>query len=240
MNQFNSSMSSESEVPMVDAEESSTTLSKKAAKKEAAKQEKLRRRQEAAAAAGVASLAVEEDEGEVANYYGDVPLKEQQSVLNPDAGKWTKAVHGKSWTEIGELTESLKGQEVLIRGRVHTSRAVGGKLAFIVLRDTGFTVQCVATLTPDLVSKKMVKFAQSLNRESFVDIIGTVSVPNVAINGATQQVEIQVSKIYCFSKAAPNLPINIEDAARSELDIEKALQVHLFSLFFTFTSIRQL
>jgi len=39
------------------------------------------------------------------------------------------------------------------------------------------------------------------------------------------QVEIQVRKVYCISRAMPTLPINLEDAARSEVEIEKALQV---------------
>lgn len=42
------------------------------------------------------------------------------------------------------------------------------------------------------------------------------------------QVEIQVRKLYCVNKALPSLPINIEDAARSEVEIEKALQVIIF------------
>jgi hypothetical protein len=42
----------------------------------------------------------------------------------------------------------------------------------------------------------------------------------------TLKVEVQVRKLYCVNKAMPTLPINIEDAARSEADIEKALQVH--------------
>ncbi|KAL2318826.1 hypothetical protein Fmac_032702 [Flemingia macrophylla] len=37
-------------------------------------------------------------------------------------------------------------------------------------------------------------------------------------------VEIQVRKLYCISRAVPTLPINLEDAARSEIEIEKALQ----------------
>ncbi|TQD77647.1 hypothetical protein C1H46_036856 [Malus baccata] len=37
------------------------------------------------------------------------------------------------------------------------------------------------------------------------------------------KVEVQVRKLYCVSKAAV-LPINIEDAARSDVEIEKALQ----------------
>lgn len=39
------------------------------------------------------------------------------------------------------------------------------------------------------------------------------------------QVELQVRKMHCVSRAVPTLPINIEDAARSEIEIEKALQV---------------
>ncbi|KAH7573931.1 hypothetical protein ACOSP7_007876 [Xanthoceras sorbifolium] len=220
-------MSSEAEapasVPVPEEEDSSQSISKKAAKKEAAKQEKLRRRQEAAAAAAVSSLSVDE-EGPLANNYGDVPLNELQSVNKPDAGKWTVAVNGKEWTKVGELTESMKDQEVLIRGRVHTTRPVGSKLTFVVLRQRGFTVQCVLSQKPDSVSKQMVKFVSSLNRESFVDVIGVVSVPGGPIKGASQQVEVQVRKLYCIGKAVPNLPINIEDAARSEIEIEKALQ----------------
>ncbi|GKF86279.1 hypothetical protein Tco_0254106, partial [Tanacetum coccineum] len=38
-------------------------------------------------------------------------------------------------------------------------------------------------------------------------------------------VEIQVRKIYCVDMAAPMLPISIDDAARSEAEIEHALEV---------------
>ncbi|KAL4391433.1 hypothetical protein AHAS_Ahas03G0244600 [Arachis hypogaea] len=37
-------------------------------------------------------------------------------------------------------------------------------------------------------------------------------------------VEVQVRKLYCVSRALPTLPINLEDAARSEAEIEKTLQ----------------
>ncbi|KAJ4707633.1 Aspartate--tRNA ligase, cytoplasmic [Melia azedarach] len=217
-------MSPDSETPssgnVPEEGDSSQPISKKAAKKEAAKQEKERRRREIEAAA--ASLSVEE-EGPLSKNYGNVPLSELQSVDNPGAGNWSEGVHGKNWTEVGALTESLKDQEVLIRGRVHTSRPVSGKLAFLVVRERGSTVQCVVTVKPDSVSKQMVKFVNALSKESIVDIIGVVSVPGVAIKGTTQQVEVQVKKIYCVSRAA-SLPINIEDASRSEAEIEKALK----------------
>lgn len=40
-------------------------------------------------------------------------------------------------------------------------------------------------------------------------------------------------KIYCISRAVPTLPINIEDASRSEAEIEEALKVnyHLLIAF---------
>jgi aspartyl-tRNA synthetase len=174
-------MSSESEIPKPDQEgedESSKSASKKAAKKEAAKQEKLRRRQEAAlAAAAASSLSIEEDP--LAANYGNIPLQDLQSKVEADL---------KAWTQVGDLTHELKEKEVLIRGRAQTTRAVGKNMAFVVVREKGFTVQCVVTARPDVVSKQMVKFAAGLSRESIVDIHGVVSVPSIAIKGTTQQV----------------------------------------------------
>ncbi|RWR91562.1 aspartate--tRNA ligase 2, cytoplasmic-like protein [Cinnamomum micranthum f. kanehirae] len=196
---------------LVAEEEGGKGLSKKAAKKEALKAEKaMRRQQEEEAAAAAASLSLEADP--LAGNYGDMPLADLQS----------KEVSGRRWTEIQSLVEELKDEEVLIRGRAQTIRAVGKNMAFVVLRRMGFTVQCVVTAAPELVSRQMVKFAAGLSRESIVDIQGIVTVPGVPIKGASQQVEVQVRKIYCISRAAPHLPINIEDAARSEKEIEEA------------------
>ncbi|CAM8913396.1 unnamed protein product [Rhodiola kirilowii] len=207
-------MASSDPNPAPEAEQAQ--ISKSAAKKEAAKKEKERRKAEAVAAAaataGVNTMSVENDP--LAANYGNVAFTDLQS----------KEVTGRKWSEIGSLNELLKGQMVLVRGRAQTIRAVGKKIAFVVVRERGATVQCVVTVKPDEVSLQMVKFVNALSRESHVDIEGFVSVPDVAIKGASQQVEIQVRKIYGVSRAVPNLPINIEDAARSEEEIQKALQ----------------
>ncbi|KAJ0876129.1 putative aspartate--tRNA ligase [Helianthus annuus] len=201
---------------------SSQETSKKAAKKEAAKAEKLRRKQEAAAAAaaasGVAGVSIDGPDP-LASNYGDVPIEEIQS----------KAVSGRVWTTVSSLTEEFKDQTVLIRGRAQAIRAVGKKMAFLTIRERGYTVQCVLTVAPEVVSAQMVKFATGISKESFVDIEGVVTVPPEAIKGASQQmicglVEIQVRKIHCVNRAATVLPINVEDAARSEVEIEKALE----------------
>ena len=175
-------MSSESEIPKPDQEgedESSKSASKKAAKKEAAKQEKLRRRQEAASAAAAAASSLSIEEDPLAANYGNIPLQDLQSKVEADL---------KAWTQVGDLTHELTEKEVLIRGRAQTTRAVGKNMAFVVVRAKGFTVQCVVTARPDVVSKQMVKFAAGLSRESIVDIHGVVSVPSIAIKGTTQQV----------------------------------------------------
>jgi hypothetical protein len=39
------------------------------------------------------------------------------------------------------------------------------------------------------------------------------------------QVEVHVTKIYCISQAAVQLPINLEDCARSEVDFQKGEEV---------------
>ncbi|ONK82043.1 uncharacterized protein A4U43_C01F35540 [Asparagus officinalis] len=144
--------------------------------------------------------------------YGDVPTEEIQS----------KTISGRKWTEIGSLTADLADQSVLIRGSAQAIRAVGKKMAFLVVRQFMSTVQCVVTVDKEFVSAQMVKFANGLSKESIVDVAGVVSIPKEAIKGTTQQVEIQVKKIYCINRAVPNLPINIEDAARSEKEFEKA------------------
>ncbi|KAI7983792.1 Aspartate--tRNA ligase 2, cytoplasmic [Camellia lanceoleosa] len=209
-------MSSEPQNPPMEQQqhqehEEGSTQSKKAAKKEAAKLEKLRRREEKSASGASAADAPDP----LAANYGDVPLEDLQS----------KAVSGRKWIEIANLNEELKDQNVLIRGRAHAIRSVSKKMAFLVVRERGFTVQCVLSVAPDVVSLQMVKFATGLSKESYVDVEGTISVPKDPIIGASQQqVEIQVKKLYCITKAVPALPINIEDAARSEIEIEKALQ----------------
>ncbi|KAI3872285.1 hypothetical protein MKX03_021407 [Papaver bracteatum] len=189
------------------------TLSKKAAKKEAMKLEKLKLQQEAAAAAAALAAASREADP-LSENYGDVPLQDLQS----------KPVSGRIWTEIGLVNESLKAKTVLVRGQIQTSRIVGKNIGFLVLREEMFTIQCILIVADNLVSRQMVKFATSLNIESYVEIEGIVSVPDAPIKGATQLVELHVRKIYCISKAILKLPINIVDASRSEADIKNALR----------------
>ncbi|KAJ0967316.1 hypothetical protein J5N97_024233 [Dioscorea zingiberensis] len=187
-------------------------ISHKQAKKEAMKSEKLRKKQEVAAVTDTASQIKSLELDPRAGDYGDIPLEELQ----------LKAVSGRKRTKIWFLNSELAGSTVLLRGYAQTIRPVSKKMAFLVVRNSMSTVQCILTVGEDCGSPQMVKFATGLSRESIIDVEGVVSIPKDPIKGATQQVEIQVRKLYCVNRAVPNLPFNLEDAARSEREFEKA------------------
>jgi len=64
------------------------------------------------------------------------------------------------------------------------------------------------------VPKDLIKFIGIIPKESIVDVIGTVTKPTEMIEGCTQNVEIQIAKIFVVSRADNEIPFLIEDAAR--------------------------
>lgn len=166
----------------------------------------------AARQAAQAMAAAKEEPDELSGNYGDLPMEAVQS----------KEVSGRKWSKVGELGEESVGQVVELRGRVHSVRAKG-KMGFLVLREGGHTVQCVLSVQEGgHVSKGMVKYVGQLSKESIVDVQGEVVKPEKPIESTSQQVEVHVRKVQAISKAASVLPLSLEDAARSEHEIEAA------------------
>lgn len=66
----------------------------------------------------------------------------------------------------------------------------------------------------------MVTYASKIPKESIIEMVGTVTVPENPIQGCTQQVELKVKEIWCVNKSVPYLPFQIEDASRKVLDQE--------------------
>lgn len=108
----------------------------------------------------------------------------------------------RQWTAVKDLR---KDTEVWVRARVHLTRAKGS-LAFTVLRQSCFTVQCVG-------SGSLAKPMGRVPSESIVDVFGKVT---EAVTTCTQPVEIQVAKFLIVSKALPDLPFQVVDASKSE------------------------
>lgn len=115
------------------------------------------------------------------------------------------------------------GSKVWLRGRVNSIRVKGGS-CFLVLRQNSFdTIQAVFFKDKEDPegSSKMIKYLKSLTTESMVDLEGTVSAAEVR-SCSVQDAEIVISRIHSVSKADAMLPFLVEDAARSEKEVEES------------------
>jgi aspartyl-tRNA synthetase len=135
----------------------------------------------------------------------------------------SKAKSDRVWTPLSELDASKDGQTVLVRARLHSTRAKG-KLAFLVVRERLETLQvCVAASEEAGIPVEMVSFvSRGVPAESIVEIEGTVSVPPNPLKSVTRsEVELTAARIFVLSRAAPSLPIRVEDCERPEVVIEE-------------------
>ena len=179
------------------ADLSAATLSKKQQKKDARKAEKAEK-----AAQRQQQQQPADAEDPFATNYGDVPVEEIQS----------KAISGRSWTKIGDLDADAAGRSVLIRGATQAIRPVSKKMAFVVLRQSMSTVQCVLVASADAgVSTQMVRFATALSKESIVDVEGVVSLPKEPLKATTQQVRstciLLCNSLVQFLSSESNKPV---------------------------------
>jgi aspartyl-tRNA synthetase len=159
----------------------------KAAKKAAAKAKEAEQKAAQQAAA---------DEDTAKEMYGDLPQ-----------GRVT-AKHLKN------LSEEHVDQEVTVITRIHNSRSQSAKLAFLMLRQQGKTLQAVIA-AGNVVSKQMIKWAIGININSFVRVTGLVKTPNPPIASASiSNLELHVTSIYLIHAAAEQIPMQVKDAER--------------------------
>ncbi|CAN6674559.1 hypothetical protein TRVA0_056S00782 [Trichomonascus vanleenenianus] len=149
--------------------------------------------------------------------YGKLPL------MRSAAGDKT----GVARTRISEISKEMAGQEIVFRARLHTSRLQGNKMCFVSLRQRDSTIQAIAAVRGDQVSKQFVKWAGSISLESLVLVYGTVMATPAPVHSATvQDAEIQINRLYTVSETPAQMPMLIEDASRSEEEAqEKGLPV---------------
>jgi len=119
------------------------------------------------------------------------------------------------FTEIKDLDESKVNQKILVRGRLHTSRATGN-LVFLIIRQRLFTVQAILAKEKEAkISKQMINFVKDIPKESIIDIEGIIGKAPSKIETTTQHsVEIKITKIFVVNLGEKNLPILMEDASR--------------------------
>jgi len=128
---------------------------------------------------------------------------------------------GRERVSIGSLNASRAGETVLIRARVHTTRAQA-KMVFLSFRQRIDTVQALLSVEPDKISKQMVKWVAGLEAESIVLVEGTVQKTDEEVKSTSvKDCEIIISKIFLISGIDSRLPFSFEDAARPESEYEK-------------------
>lgn len=127
----------------------------------------------------------------------------------------------KKYVPVQDLNESLIGQKVWIRGRVSSVRSKGNACFTVIRGNSFYTVQACHFKDKAQAdqSKKLVKFVGDLPLESIVDIYGEVV--GASVKSCSQHtVEVHIRKVYTVSRAPTSLPFLLEDASRSQAQID--------------------
>jgi aspartyl/asparaginyl-tRNA synthetase len=129
---------------------------------------------------------------------------------------------GRDFASVEDLESKYKpGDKLWLRGRLHSIRVKGGS-CFLVLRQDSFnTVQAVFFKdkeNPEF-SQKMIQYLKSLTVESVIDIEGTLEESHVK-SCSIKKVELKIGRIHSVAKAAAILPFLVEDASRSEEEVD--------------------
>ena len=162
----------------------------KAEKKAAAKKAEQENR-------AAAQVALQEDTAK--DNYGTIPSSTERPTI----------------TSLQQLTGDFVGKEVTVVTRVHNSRSQSAKLAFLMLRQQGETIQAVVAAAGDSVSRQMVKWSIGIHVNSVVRVSGVVSKPEPPVASATlSELELHVTKIYMVAEAAEQIPIQVKDLER--------------------------
>ncbi|KAK4056607.1 GTPase required for pre-60S ribosomal subunit nuclear export and maturation [Microbotryomycetes sp. JL221] len=189
--------------------ETKSEAKKRAAKekKEREKREKEQARLEKEQRERAAKEAADQDYS--AEKYGQLPLVQSKERTN------AKRI------QFADLSEKNEGEDVLFRARLQTTRAQGAKMVFVVFRQQNNTIQGLVQVEPELVSKKMVRWAEEVNPESIVLVKGTVQKPLELVKSCTvQDAEIKIKEMHVVSEAPHTLPFTMVDASRPAEDAD--------------------
>lgn len=117
-------------------------------------------------------------------------------------------------TSLKSIGEEHADQVINVITRVHNSRGQSAKLAFLMLRQQGKTIQAVLAQGEE-VSKQMVKWAVGININSIVRVTALVKKAPAPVASATiSGYELHIKKIYLISSAMQMLPVQPKDIER--------------------------
>jgi len=197
------------------------------AAREAKKAEKER-----AKAEKKAKKAAQKAAEELANHIPDVTylsLPDQDSY--PKMGDLTRIMSRSRTSRQFASVQTLEnqtlhppGSTVWLRGRLHSLRVKGGSCFLVLRQDSFHTVQATFFKDTDKDdpdgSAKMIKYLKSLTLESVIDLQATI-IPDATVRSCSiKTLELSLDRIHTVSRADPKLPFQVEDASRSEAEVE--------------------
>ncbi len=155
-------------------------------------------------AIGLGAISLGGVGGEGAAAFGRVPVG------------FSEIKHGDELVRMADIdAEADVGRRVVVRARLHAVRGTA-KSAFLVLRQQHLYMQAVM-FAGETVSKDMIKFANTISRESIVDVGGTLAASVVKSDMITfKTIELVVDFMCVVSASSERLPFQVDDAARAE------------------------
>lgn len=132
---------------------------------------------------------------------------------------------GREFCNIANLDDAERfapGSNVWLRGRLHSIRVKGGSCFLVLRQDSFHTVQAVFFKDKEDPegSQKMIKYLKTLTVESIIDLEGAIVADANVKSCSLQTIELNIQRIHAVTKAQAQLPFLVEDAARSEEEIE--------------------
>lgn len=137
----------------------------------------------------------------------------------------SNTVEDRRYANIEDVGKTIKsGEYVWMRGRISSIRQKGNACFAVLRAKSTFTLQlCHFRDKANEASKELLKFFGDIPLESIVDVYGVVQEANV--KSCTQKtVELSLMKIFVVSRAPVVLPFSIDDASRSEIEIQESLE----------------
>jgi len=134
-----------------------------------------------------------------------------------------KKIGIESDSDIDDSNKSNIDDIVWIRGRVCSVRAKGNACFLVIRGGSFYTIQACHFKdknNPE-VSKSIIKYVGAIPLESIVDIQGKLVTADVK-SCSQSNVELQIQKVFVVSRAPSTLPFLLEDASRSEKEIEES------------------
>ncbi|KAK8000029.1 aspartyl-tRNA synthetase [Apiospora arundinis] len=205
--------------PEEGAGEGAAAQSKKGAKKAEAKAKK-----EAEKAKRAAERAAAEAQQKAAAGGGEDLAKDNYGNIQPSTKVDAERINLKN------LGEEHLGKTIKLRAWIQNSRMQGAKMAFVELREErNWAIQGVMSVNPEgkPVSKQMVKWAGSLNLESFVLVEATVQKPLDPVKSCkVSNYELHLTKCYLIATGPEvlGMTLNASNKAISSFDDEDPVE----------------